>query len=220
MIRQCNELSQRLSQGARHRGWKVGLTTPASQVAAGIDGALIGFLTDATEFSDGSRIKIDGWTRPMFEAEIAIQVGSDLEPGADESLARAAISALATAIEVVDLTVSLDQVEELLATNIFHRGFVLGPAIESRAGGDTGGIEVRAWLDNDLAAVETNPCAVIGDLPGVVQLVAREAARAGLRLQSGDWILAGSAIPLTTAVQGRTLRVEATGLGQLQATFG
>lgn len=219
MRRQLASREQLLDAGARHRGWKVGLTTAASRAAAGIDTPLIGFLTDATELSSDAQLEIGDWTRPTIEAEIAIRLGANVDRELDEQRASGAIAALAVAIEVVDLTVPLTEVEELLAQDIFHRRFVLGPWVTARAGGDLAGITVRAWLDDQPVATATDPGAVIGPMPAVVQLVARQLADEGLVLASGDVILAGSAIPLTPVAPGRRLRVEASGLGRLRLSF-
>lgn len=219
MKRQCAARAELLAQGALHRGWKVGLTTAASRAVAGITDSLVGFLTASTELRDGAELAISGWERPMIEGELAIEISADVSPDADEREAQAAIGALAVAIEIVDLTLSLEQVEDLLAGDIFHRHFLVGAPITARAGGDATGIAVRAWLDDQPVAVEEDPCAVIGRPPDTVRLVARELAHDGLLLKAGDVILGGSAIPLTPVSPGQRLRVEATSLGELGVSF-
>jgi len=208
-----------IAGGANHRGWKVGLTTPLARAAAGIDSSVVGFLTDRTELTSGAEVAIADWTKPMIEAELAIEICADIDPEADVPSAQTAIGGLAVAIEIVDLTVPMAQVEELLAIDIFHRHFVVGPQSNARAGGDATGITVQAWLDGESVAMEEDPCAVIGAPTDTVRLVARELAQIGLSLSSGDVILAGSTIPMTADSPGQRLRVEATTLGALDLTF-
>jgi 2-keto-4-pentenoate hydratase len=219
MQRQLHARTQALAAGAAHRGWKVGLSTPASQAAAGMTQPVLGFLTDATELGDGAEVTIGGWTRPTVEAELAILLASDVAGQADEPERRSAIGAVAVAIEVVDVTVPLDQLESLLAADIFHRHFLVGPWSPGRAGGDVDGVGIEAWLDGALIATTEDPCSVIGELPDVVGFVADELAAVGLRLTAGDTIMAGSAIPLTPVQPGQRLRVRGSTLGELTLSF-
>jgi 2-keto-4-pentenoate hydratase len=211
--------ADRIAGGAGHRGWKVGLTTPASRAAAGIEQSLLGFLTDATQLAPDSSVALAGWERPMIEAELAIEIATELPADPDLATAAAGIAAVGPAIEVVALDRPLSDVAELLAGDIFHRGFVLGSRSARYAGGGIDGVEIAAWLDDELAASERDPASVIGTLPEVVAFVARELSQAGLALHAGDVIMAGSVIPLTPVRPGQHLRVETSGLGELGLRF-
>ncbi|MDW5594512.1 fumarylacetoacetate hydrolase family protein [Conexibacter stalactiti] len=219
MARQLAARAAALRDGARPLGWKVALTTAASQRAAGLDQRVVGHLTDRTLLADGAEVAIGGWSRAMIEGELAITLGADLPPGADEAAAAAAIGALSAAIELVDVTLPLDAVEEVIAGDVFHRAVMLGPPQASRHGGDDTGISVRASLDGVEVAREDDPRAVIGAPVDVVRFVADELARHGERLSAGDVVIAGSAIPLTPVAPGQRLRVEVAPLGALELSF-
>jgi 2-keto-4-pentenoate hydratase len=205
MARQLAARAAALDAGTAHRGWKVAFATPPSRAAAGVDRSVVGFLTDATELPDGAEIAIGDWTRPTIEAELAVRVGDDL---------RAA--AVAVAIEVVDLNLSLQDTEDVLAGSIFHRHYVVG---DPRAGDDASDVHIRALVDRKLVAAQDDPTSVIGTPPEIVTTVAEELRRHGQQLRPGDLIMGGSAIPLHPVAPGQHLVVEADGLGALELTF-
>lgn len=220
MARQLAARAAAIDAGARPLGWKVALGAAAAQQAAGIDQRVVGWLGDGTLLPDGARVSVGGWTQPKIEGEIAIHLVADVPAGADAATAAAAIGALGAAIEVVDVSLPLSELELLLAGGIFHRGVVLGPPVAARAGGDDGGIVVSAALDGVEVARAEEPRAAIGGAPAeIVRFVADELGRDGLRLAAGDVIIGGSAIPLTPVAPGQRLRLEVAPLGALELTF-
>jgi 2-keto-4-pentenoate hydratase len=208
MRRQLAARDAALAAGAARRGWKVAFATPQSRVAAGVDRSVVGFLTDATELPDGAAVVVEGWTKPTIEAELAIHVGDDL-----------GIAAVSAAIEVVDPDLPVDQTEDVLAGDVFHRHYVLTPPDAGRGGGDVADVRIRAFVDGELVAAQDDPCSVVGLLPDIVATVAAELARHGEQLRPGDLILGGSTTGMHPVAAGQRLRVEADGLGELEISF-
>lgn len=208
MKRQLAARDAALAAGAARRGWKVAFATPQSQVAAGVDRSVVGFLTDATEVSDGAQVALDGWTNPTVEAELAIHVGDDL-----------GVAAVSAAIEIVDPDLPIDQTEDVLAGDVFHRHYVLTPPDAGRRGGDVADVRIRALVEGELVGAHDDPCSVVGLLPDIVAKVAAELARHGEQLQPGDVILGGSTTGMHSVRPGQRLRVEADGLGALEVAF-
>jgi 2-keto-4-pentenoate hydratase len=208
MARQLSTRARAIEDGAGHRGWKVAFTTPQSRTSAGVDRSVVGWLSSTTELPDGATVNVEGWSRPTIEAELAIHVGPDGE-----------IAAVGAAIEVVDLDLPLDQLEDVVAGSIFHRGYVLGEPDLARRGGQVDGVRIRAFVDGVEVAAQDDPTSVIGALPGVLAAVSAELGHHGLSLVPGDVILAGSAIPLQPMTAGQSLRVETDGLGALELAF-
>jgi len=208
MKRQLAARDAALDAGAARRGWKVAFATPQSQVAAGVDRSVVGFLTDATELPDGADVAVAGWTQPTVEAELAIHVGDDLD-----------VVAVSAAIEVVDPDLPIDRTEDVLAGDVFHRHYVLTAPDAARRGGDVADVRVRAFVDGELVASQDDPCSVVGLLPDIVATVAAELARHGEQLQAGDVILGGSTTGMYPVSAGQRLRVEADGLGTLELGF-
>jgi len=196
MERQLRERRRRLDAGERALGWKVAFGAPQAMANLGIEAPLIGFLTDRAAVADGATYSIAGWTKGALEPEIAVHMGRDLEAGADRATAAAAIAGLGPAIELADLDLPLDDLEAIVAGNIFQRGVVLGPADPGRAGGDATGL--RAQIDRDGAPLAQTdaPLQMIGDLLDITRHVADLLGAFGERLGAGEVIITGSVVPL------------------------
>jgi 2-keto-4-pentenoate hydratase len=196
MERQLQERRRRLDAGERALGWKVAFGAPQALAGLGIEAPLVGFLTDRAVVADGATYSIAGWTKGALEPEVAVHMGRDLDAGTDRETAAAAIAGLGPAIELADLDLPLDDLEAVVAGNIFQRGVVLGPADRSRAGADAAGL--RAELDRDGAPLARTdaPFELVGDLLAVVRHVADFLGAFGERLEAGDVIITGSVVPL------------------------
>jgi 2-keto-4-pentenoate hydratase len=195
-----------LDRGERPIGWKLGFGAPQSMARFGLSGPLVGFLTDATAHSPGSTVSCAGWQRPVVEPEIAVYIGSDLESGSDD--AADAIAALGPALELADVHPPPDDLEEILAGNIFHRGVVLGEPDPSRAGARRSDLRARVLQDGDevvdTSDLETNT----GDLVEIVAHCATLLGTAGARLAAGDVVIIGSVVPPLAIEPGQEIEFE------------
>ena len=104
-----------VAAGASPVGWKIGFNAPAVQQHFGLAGPVVGYLTDTGLASDGATVAVSGWTAPAVEVEVAIRVGDG-----------GAVAGLAPALELVDLDLPFDDLEAILAGNVFQRGVVFG----------------------------------------------------------------------------------------------
>jgi 2-keto-4-pentenoate hydratase len=202
-----------LDAGARRLGWKLGLGTPAAMKQAGTSAPLVGFLTDRGLLASGAEVAVGPWTKPGAEPEVAVHVARDVPAGASEDEAAAAIGGLGTAIEVVDLDVPMDDVEAILASDIFHRHVILGPA-RPHAGAVSGTIRVR---DETLTADDA--FAAPGDPVSAVRHVAAHVAAFGEALRAGDVIITGSIVPLIAVAPGDRVDYRNEPLGGLSVGF-
>jgi 2-keto-4-pentenoate hydratase len=218
MEAQLLERRARLDSGDRHVGWKVGLNDPAVQRQLEISETATGYLLSATRLEPGSSHSLEGGARVGVEPEIAVGVGGDLseEPGLDE--AEAAIASLAPAIEVVDIDLPFEDLRAILARNVFHRGFAVGPAGTAGSPGELEGGNARLLRNGSpeqAAALDE----AARELPAIVQHVARLLARFGERLLAGDLIIAGSLTPITWVQPGDRIEVEIEPLGRIALGF-
>jgi 2-keto-4-pentenoate hydratase len=193
-----------LDGGARPAGWKVGFGAPAALELMQITAPLPGFLTDFTMYESGATVDASGWGKPLIEFEVAVYLGSDLGPGATDDEARAAISAVGAAIELadVDLPIGPDQVEEIVAGDIFHTGVIFGEPDQGRAGLDIAGLTARIVIDGVERAATSDLQAITGSYPRIVADVASTLAAMGETLRSGDVIITGSVIPPVPLEEG------------------
>lgn len=193
-----------LESGATHVGWKVGFGAPAGLELMHISAPLLGFMTNQTVLDPGSSVDVSAWERGVVEFEVAVYMGSDLGPDATEAQARAAVSALSPSIELADvnLPVSADGVEDVLASNIFHRGVIFGDRDSGRSGINLDGLAARILVDGNEFSATTELEAITGRYPQVVATVASTLAAHGECLRAGDVIITGSVIPPVSVAEG------------------
>jgi len=206
----------RLAAGERRVGWKAGLGTAQAMRAASIDAPLTGFLTNASLASgltttDG--LSIDDWRNARFEPEVAVRVGADVPAGSDRATVQAAIAAAAPALEIVDIGDASD-IEQVLADNVFHRAFLLGPFSEAAAA-DLGAVRLRLDRDGHDPQSEIDPAAALGDLLDVVRALADQIPLSGDELRAGDVIMTGSAVAAVAISGGERFEVSLPGAGSI-----
>jgi 2-keto-4-pentenoate hydratase len=193
-----------LLAGAHSVGWKLGLTVPAVQEALGLAGPVAGFLTSGTRLAPGAEVSLAGFTAAFAEPEVAIHVG---EGGT--------VAGLGAAIEVVDVDLPFEDLEAILAGNVFHRGVVLGPASDTTS---LDGVTARLSR-NEEPAGEAVAAEVVGDPAEVVHFVSSYLEPHGAELRPGEVIIAGSLIAPVPVESGDRFEVDLGPLGSLALGF-
>jgi 2-oxo-hept-3-ene-1,7-dioate hydratase len=190
-----------VADGARQIGWKVGFNTPAIQQHFGLDSAVVGYMLDTGVVPDGATVSVGDWTAPALEVEVAILVGDD-----------GRVVALAPALELVDMDVSFDDLELVLAGNICHRGVVFG---DDRTDVDTTGLAVAVTKEGSVVAEGK----LTEEPADTVRLVQWFLAAHAAVLEPGQRIIAGSMIAPLAVAPGDALHVDFGTLGELHITF-
>ncbi len=181
-----------LDGGARQIGWKVGMGAPASMERLKLTAPIVGYILDSAPLPSGATISLAGWVKPMAEAEIAVYLGHDLPGNADRETVRSSIAAIGPAIELVDVNGPNEDVEKVLAGDIFQRHVVLGPQDKSRAGAKLDGLSARVSRSGKNVPVPADLETNIGEIAGIVRHVADVTAALGDRLRAGQFIICGS----------------------------
>lgn len=195
----------RLEAGERSIGWKIGFGAPAAMARLALEAPLIGFLTDRASVAAGTTVSLAGWSKPAAEPEIAVYLGADLSGEVDRATARAAIAGIGPAIELADVDRPPENVEAILATNIYQRHVILGRCDGTRAGGRLDGVQARV-VRNDVEIARTDdPQALTGELIDLVRHVARTLSACGVRLRAGERIITGSIVPPLWVEPGEAL---------------
>ena len=106
--------------GAVRRGWKIGLTSRAMQMALGIDIPDSGILFDDMFFDHGGVVPMGRFIEPRIEAEIAFGLKSDLS-GANVTRAdvMAATDYVAPALEILDTRILRSDPDTGAARKVF-----------------------------------------------------------------------------------------------------
>ena len=192
-----------LAKAAEPVGWKVGFNAPEIQEKLGIDGPLAGFLTTNGLLEDGAEWSLGKEGEVIVESEVAVELGEDAR----------SIVALLPALELADPP-DLDQdVETILAGNIFHRAVAFGPRVETGSPGAArilvNGEEQHA-VDAEWAGA---------NLEEMVDAVARRLEAADERLRPGERIITGILAPPHKAQPGDTVRLELEAVGGVELRF-
>ncbi|MDP1714492.1 MAG: fumarylacetoacetate hydrolase family protein [Anaerolineales bacterium] len=195
MEKQLRLRQDRLNAGEKSIGWKVGFGAPAALEHLRLDAPLIGFLTDKTLLHSNATISIAGWTKPAMEPEIAVYMGKDLTEASDRERTPAAIASLGPAIELADVHFPPDDVEAILAWNIYNRHIILGRADPSRAGCVLNGLTGRISRNGQDMPPVTELQALTGDIIDIVSHTANLLSMLGETLRAGEVIIAGSIVP-------------------------
>ena len=190
-----------LASGATAVGWKIGFNSPAIQAHFGLRTAVVGYLLDSGVVPDGGAVAVGGWTAPAVEVEVAIRVGED------ESVA-----GLGPALELVDLDLPYDDIEPILAGNIFQRGVVFG---EEVPGVDPWAMVATVTKAGQVVAEGR----IVEDPATTVAFVASFLAGLGAALQPGDCIIGGSVVAPIPVAPGDALEVSYGPLGHLSVCF-
>jgi 2-keto-4-pentenoate hydratase len=193
---------ERLAQGAEPVGWKIGFNISAAQQKLGIDAPLAGFLSTDGLLDSGTEVSLaDGPV--VVESEIAVELGDDAR----------SIAALLPALEVADPP-DLDQdVETILAGNIFHRAVAFGPRVDTREPG-AARILVNDEVEHELAPAET-----AARLTEMIEAVRRRLLDVDEDLSPGDRIITGVIAPPHAAHPGDRVRLELDAVGGVELLF-
>ena len=192
-----------LAQSAEPIGWKVGFNISVAQQKLDIDAPLAGFLTTDGLLADGAEVSLAEGPL-VVESEVAVELGDDAR----------SIVALLPALEIADPP-DLDQdVETILAGNIFHRAVAFGPRVHASAPGGAR-ILVNGDVEHEVAPAET-----VAHLEDMIEAVRRRLLAADEDLSPGDRIITGVIAPPHAAQPGDRVRLELSELGGVELLFG
>jgi 2-keto-4-pentenoate hydratase len=198
-----------LASGAERVGWKLGV---GERERIG-SGPVIGHLTSATQLEPGA-VYLAGSGRVVAlhaDAEVALELGLDVEPDADPDDVLAAIAGCGAALELVDLGGPPDDPQRIVAANVFHRAYAFG-SLDQRWPAE--GIEGRLIVNGEIRA----SAAATDDLAERVRVVAVLLAAMGERLQAGDRIIMGSIVQVPVD-PGDSVTADVGALGRVYLTI-
>jgi 2-oxo-3-hexenedioate decarboxylase len=187
-------VADRISQGHRVVGAKLGLTSEAKQKQMNVSEPLYGWLTDDMRLEPGEPLAVDRFIQPRVEAEIAFLIGDDIE-GADIGAADvlAATAAVMPAIDVLDSRYAgySFTLPDVVADNSSSAGFITGSSIVDPSGIDLRLLGVVLEVNGQVVATAAG-AAVLGHPASSVAWLVRALARRGEGLAAGMTVLSGA----------------------------
>jgi 2-keto-4-pentenoate hydratase len=218
---QLINIRQRVAEGARILGHKVGLSSLAMQQMMGVDEPDYGHLLDEMQVFEDVPVAAGRYLYPRVEVEVGFILSADL-PGADctEDDVLAATEALVPSIELIDTRITDWKIAlcDTIADNASSAGFVLGEARVLPSDIDVKAIDAVLTRNGEVIA-EGRSDAVLGNPVTAVAWLARKVESFGVRLRKGDVVLPGSCTKAIDARPGDQFVADFTGLGSVHLSF-
>jgi 2-keto-4-pentenoate hydratase len=206
LLVQFEDWQRTMRRGATRVGWKLGLGE-GERIGRG---PVVGHLTSATELQPGSTFRARGAVALKADAEIGLELETDLHPDADRDAALGAIAGYGAALELVDLGPPGAGPEEVIAANVYHRAFALGPLDRPWP---AGGVDASLTITGERRASG----AAVHDIADLVCSVAAILGFMGEGLQAGDRMIMGSIVQVSVS-PGDEVIAELGALGRVQLT--
>jgi 2-keto-4-pentenoate hydratase len=216
--------SLRASRGERTVGRKIGLTSPGMRAQMGVDEPDYGDLWASRQFIavDGRlSIPLGPFIQPRVEGELAFLLRSDLAgPGITAEDARAASSAAAVALEVVDSRIAdwRIQLVDTIADNASFGGFGCGEWSTELLDADMASVPMTVSRNGEVKVTECG-AAVLGSPLEAVAWLGNKLSSFGVTLRAGDIVLSGSFGRAIEVEPGDEFLIAVPGEAELVASF-
>ncbi len=218
---------QKLAQGRRVIGWKIGLTSKAMQYALNIDIPDSGILFDDMAFDTGSTVPKGRFIQPRIEAEIAFVMKSAIG-GADVTREDvvAATDYVTPSIEILDTRILRADPETGRARNVFdtisdnaaNAGIVLGAERHAVDAFDLRWVGALTFRNGEIEETGLG-AGVLNDPVESVVWLARRMAQYGQSIEPGQIILSGSFIRPVECPAGTRIHADFGTFGSVDINF-
>jgi 2-keto-4-pentenoate hydratase len=218
---QLGMMERHVALGARHVGWKVGLTAEPIQRQFRLDEPVFGYLLDEAPHPDGASFRFDELISPGVENEICMTMGSDLSgPIVTEDDALAAVALVQPSLEITEARGDFTRHLPLaLADNAQQKAIVQGRPTPLGPGElDLRKVRVAVSINGEQVAEGVGESVMGHPIRSVVWL-ANKLAAYGRRLEAGQLIMSGSLTRQLPVSRGDTLIARFEPLGSVGASF-
>jgi 2-keto-4-pentenoate hydratase len=178
-------------------GWKMALNAPAIMQALGLAEPALGWLSRA-RIATGEHA-LAGSANPAVEPELLLEAGED-----------GGVARMGAALEVVDLDRPLQEVEEVIAGNVFHRAVALG---------DLGPVTEPGEAVFSLNGEERARVAEFEPPAETLAFVDRFLRELGEELRPGELVIAGALAPAAQVAAGDVAELEVARVGAVSLRF-
>ena len=212
---QAEILRQKVGNGERIVGIKLGLTSVAKQKRMNVHAPLTAWLTDAMLLAEGDVIPLEKRIHPRVEPELVFVMGSGLiGPGVTRESAMAAVKSAHGGLEVIDSRFLNYQftLPDVIADNASAAHFVVGDVSMVPSEIDVVNERVELRLNGAQFATATGE-AVQGHPGEALALAANELGKRGIAIEAGWIVLTGGMTDAVVINSGDTVTASFAGLG-------
>jgi 2-keto-4-pentenoate hydratase len=218
---QLLQVKRWVAAGARVKGHKVGLTSPAMQRQMNVDQPDYGHLLHWMFWPEHEPIPLSGFLQPRVEPETAFVLAKPLRgPGVTVADAIAAVGFVLPALELIDSRITDWKIglADTIADNASSAGVVLGSDSAALSSVDLRLAGCNLYKNGELAG--TGACgAVLGSPIRALAWLANTVGARGVELETGQVILPGSVTASIPVGPGDTVTATFAGLGRVTARF-
>ncbi|MCB1386084.1 MAG: 2-oxo-hepta-3-ene-1,7-dioic acid hydratase [Nitratireductor sp.] len=219
--------AQKLAEGRKIIGWKIGLTSKAMQYALNIDIPDSGILFDDMLFVNGATVPAGRFIQPRVEAEIAFVMKSPLAGGAiGRQDVLDATAYVAPALEILDTRIVRSDsatgrtrtVYDTISDNAANAGIVLGAERHDAGDFDLRWVGAMTFRDGEIEETGLG-AGVLNDPVESVVWLARRMAQYGQSIEPGQVILSGSFIRPVECPPASTIHADFGPFGSVDIRF-
>ncbi|MCZ4534620.1 4-oxalocrotonate decarboxylase [Gordonia terrae] len=215
-------LADRMSNGERITGVKLGLTSRAKQQQMGVDVPSVAWLTDAMALPAGLPVPRGQLIHPRAEPEIAFVLKRPLTgPGVTAAQALASVDKVLGAIEIIDSRYSGFKftLADAVADNNSSGVYVTGPVMRSVDGLDLALEGCLLEVDGHVVDSATG-AAVLGHPAEALAFAANTLGVRGHTLEAGWTVLTGGMTDAIAVPSGARIAAHFTSLGSITIAGG
>ncbi|SDG76123.1 2-keto-4-pentenoate hydratase [Planococcus glaciei] len=218
---QLLQIEQKLREGAKVEGLKIGLTSKAMQDMLNVHTPDYGFVLDSMVYKEARAIDAERFIQPKVEFEIAFVFKEALK-GPDvtiEDVVRAT-DYVVPSVEIIDSRIADWRIkfEDTVADNGSSAGALLGSKKTKLADVDIAAIEMTVYK-NDEAVDAASSSAVLGNPLNAVVWLANEVGRYDIQIEPGMFVLSGALSKALPFAAGDRFKADFGVLGEVSISF-
>lgn len=218
---QSINVRRRMSEGARVKGHKVGLSSKAMQEMMGVHEPDFGHLLDDMFYFEHDAIPVERFLQPRIEVETAFVLNARLPaPGCTAADVLRCTAFLCPAIELIDSRIQDWKIAlcDTIADNASSGGVILGGNATPITSIDPRSIDAELFINGELVATGRSD-AVLGNPVTAVAWLANKLHQFGVTLDAGHVVLPGSCTRAFEVKAGDHVRADFSQLGPVEVRF-
>ncbi|WP_413299763.1 2-keto-4-pentenoate hydratase [Bacillus sp. 1P10SD] len=218
---QLQIIRQKVANGAKIVGKKIGATSKAIQNMFGVNQPDYGHLLNDMMFIDGDAISLENYIQPKVECEIAFVLRKELKgPNVTIMDVIEATDYIVPAIEVIDSRIENWKIkfEDTVADNGSSASAVIGVKSTKLDGIDLTHIGMVVYKNGEMLDTAAG-AAVLGNPLRAVAWLANSLGKYDVSLKPGEIVLSGALTSAVEIEEGDTFTAEFDHIGSVSVTF-
>ncbi|MDM5188321.1 fumarylacetoacetate hydrolase family protein [Bacillus sp. DX4.1] len=218
---QLEVVNQKLKQGRKVIGKKVGLTSMAMQQMLGVNEPDYGHLLDDMKIDSGSETSIDSFVSPKVEAEIGFILAEDLSgPNVTYVDVLMATKYIVPTLEIIDSRIADWKIKlaDTVADNGSSAKVVVGEKLSIVSEVDLRTAGMALYKNNELIATGAG-AAALGHPAQAVAWLANKLSEFNISLKAGELILPGALSGAVAVERNDVISAQFGPLGSVSVTF-